>query len=131
MEEDMKKRIQAEDAPRAVGPYSQGIQTGNLLYTSGQIAIDPTKGVLIEGGIEEQTRQVMENVGAFLRAAGTDYSSVIKSTVFLENIDDFGEVNEVYASFFSSDPPARSAFQVAALPLGAKIEIEMIATVEA
>jgi 2-iminobutanoate/2-iminopropanoate deaminase len=126
----MKKAIYTEQAPDVVGPYSQGICTGNFLYTSGQVAIDPATGNLIEGGIKEQTRQVMLNLEAVLKAAGTDLSRVIKATVFLVDINDFGSVNETYGSFFSSDPPARSAVQVAALPLGAKVEIEMIAIVE-
>ena len=126
----MKKAIHTDQAPNAAGPYSQGIRTGNLLYTSGQVAVDPATGTLIQGDIKEQTLRVMKNQGAILRAAGTDFPHVIKSTVFLADINDFSAMNEVYGTFFSSDPPARSAVQVAALPLGAKIEIEMIAVVE-
>ena len=126
----MKKEIYTDQAPGAVGPYSQAVRTGNLLFTSGQVALDPSTGKLIKGDIKAQVRQVMENLGAILNAGGADFSKVVKATVFLEDIKDFGSVNEIYGSFFSSAPPARSAFQVAALPLGAKVEIEMIAEVE-
>ena len=126
----MKKVIHSDKAPGAVGPYSQAILTGNLVFTSGQIAIDPAVGKFIEGGVQEQTRQVMANLSAVLEAAGTDFSRVVKATVFLDDINNFAEFNEVYSEYFPSNPPARSAFQVAALPLGAMVEIEMIATVE-
>ena len=126
----MKRVIYSEQAPDAVGPYSQAIRTGNLLYTSGQVPIDPRTGVLIKGDIKDQTRQVMENLKAILESAGTDLSSVIKATVFLADIQDFSAMNEIYGAYFPSNPPARSAFQVAALPLGAKVEIEVIAHVE-
>ena len=125
----MKKVIHSDKAPKAVGPYSQAILTGNLVFTSGQIAIDPGSGKLIEGGIQEQARQVMANLSAVLKAAGTDLTRAIKATVFLDDINNFAEFNEVYGEYFPSNPPARSAFQVAALPLGAMVEIEMIATV--
>lgn len=126
----MKKVIHSDKAPGAVGPYSQAILTGNIVFTSGQIAIDPAVGKLIEGGIQEQTRQVMANLSAVLEAAGTDFTRIVKSTVFLNDINNFAEFNEAYSEYFPSSPPARSAFQVAALPLGAMVEIEMIATVE-
>jgi len=125
----MKKPIHSDKAPGAVGPYSQAILTGNLVFTSGQIAIDPAVGKLIKGGIQEQTRQVMANLSAVLEAAGTDFTRIVKATVFLDDINKFAEFNEVYSEYFPSNPPARSAFQVAALPLGAMVEIEMIATV--
>jgi 2-iminobutanoate/2-iminopropanoate deaminase len=128
-EKKMKKVIHSDKAPKAVGPYSQAILTGNLVFTSGQIAIDPGSGKLIEGGIQEQARQVMANLRAVLKAAGTDLARVIKATVFLHDINNFAEFNEVYGEYFPSNPPARSAFQVAALPLGAMVEIEMIASV--
>ena len=124
----MKKTVHSDKAPQAVGPYSQAILTGNLVVTSGQIAIDPVSGKFVEGGIREQVRQVMANLSAVLKAAGTDLSKVIKATVFLNDINNFNEFNEVYGEYFPSDPPARSAFQVAALPLDAMVEIEMIAT---
>jgi len=126
----VKKVIHSDKAPGAVGPYSQAILMGNLVFTSGQVAIDPDVGKLIEGGIQEQTRQVMTNLSAVLEAAGTDFTRIVKATVFLDDINDFAEFNEVYSEYFPSNPPARSAFQVAALPLGAVVEIEMIATVE-
>jgi 2-iminobutanoate/2-iminopropanoate deaminase len=123
----MKKVIHTEKAPKAVGPYSQGISTGNLLFTAGQVAIDPATGKLVEGGIQEQTRQALENLKAILTAARTDFSKVVKSTVFLQDMMNFAEFNQVYAEYFPSEPPARSTFQVGALPLGAMVEIEMIA----
>ena len=126
----MKKVIHSDKAPEAMGPYSQAILMGNLVFTSGQIAIDPGTGKLIEGGIQEQARQVMANLSAVLKAAGTDFTRAIKAKVFLHDINNFAEFNEVYSEYFPSNPPARSAFQVVALPLGAMVEIEMIATVK-
>ena len=126
----MRKVVHSAKAPGAVGPYSQAIQTENLVFTSGQIALDPSTGKLVEGGIAEQTRQVMENLRAVLEAAGTDFSKVVKSTVFLGDMNNFAAMNEVYAEFFAGEPPARSTFQVAALPLNAMVEIEMVALVE-
>ena len=123
----MRETIQTDKAPAAVGPYSQAIRAAGLVFTSGQIPLDPATGSLIQGGIREQARQSMENLGAVLEAAGTDFSRVVKATIYLADIQDFAAVNEVYASFFPSEPPARSAFQVAALPLGARVEIEMVA----
>ena len=126
----MRKVVHSAKAPGAVGPYSQAIQTENLVFTAGQIALDPSTGKVVEGGIAEQTRQVMENLRAVLEAAGTDFSKVVKSTVFLGDINNFASMNEVYTEYFAVEPPARSAFQVAALPLGAMVEIEMVALVE-
>jgi 2-iminobutanoate/2-iminopropanoate deaminase len=123
----MKKVIHTDKAPKAVGPYSQAVSTGNLLFTAGQVAIDPATGKLVEGGIQDQTRQVMENLRAILTAARTDFTKVVKSTVFLQDIKTFADFNQVYAEYFPSEPPARSTFQVGALPLGAMVEIEMIA----
>ena len=123
----MKKVIHTDKAPKAVGPYSQAVSTGNLLFTAGQVAIDPATGKLVEGGIREQTRQVMENLRAILTAARTDFTKVVKSTVFLQDIKTFANFNQVYAAYFPSEPPARSTFQVGALPLGAMVEIEIIA----
>lgn len=123
----MRKAIHTDKAPKAVGPYSQAIQTDGLLFTSGQIPLDPVSGKLVEGGIEDQTRQVMANLKAVLRAAGSDFDQVVKATVFLTDINEFAAFNAVYAHYFPSEPPARSAFQVAALPLGARVEIEMVA----
>ena len=127
----MIKKIYTEKAPKAVGPYSQGIQAANFVFTAGQLAIDPVSGKMVEGGIKEQARQVMANLEAVLRAANTDFSRVVKATVYLSNINNFSEFNKVYSEYFSPErPPARSAFQVGALPLGALVEIEMIAMVE-
>jgi 2-iminobutanoate/2-iminopropanoate deaminase len=122
----MRKLIHTEKAPKAVGPYSQAISTGNLLFTAGQVAIDPRTRKLVEGGIKEQTRQVMENLKAILTEAQTDFSKVVKTTVFLQDIKTFTDFNQVYGEYFPSEPPARSTFQVGALPLGAMVEIEMI-----
>jgi 2-iminobutanoate/2-iminopropanoate deaminase len=122
----MRKVIYTEKAPKAVGPYSQAISTGNLLFTAGQVAIDPRTGKLVEGGIKEQTRQVMENLKAILAEAAADFSKVVKTTVFLQDIKTFVDFNQVYGDYFPSEPPARSTFQVGALPLGAMVEIEMI-----
>jgi 2-iminobutanoate/2-iminopropanoate deaminase len=123
----MRETIHTDKAPKAVGPYSQAIRGAGLVFTSGQVPLDPATGKLVEGGIREQARQSLENVKAILEQAGTDLSRVVKATVFLADIQDFATVNEIYAEYFPSDPPARSAFQVAALPLGALVEIEMIA----
>lgn len=123
----MKKVISTPHAPAAIGPYSQAIETGNFLFISGQIPIVPETGKLLEGDIKMQTGQVMKNLGAILEAAGLGYSNVVKCSCFLADMDDFKAMNEVYGSFFTAEPPARAAFQVAKLPLGAKIEIEAIA----
>ncbi|MCF8082974.1 MAG: RidA family protein [Deltaproteobacteria bacterium] len=122
----MREPIQTDQAPRAIGPYSQAIRAGGLVFTSGQLGLDPATGKLREGGVKAQARQCMENAHAILKAAGSDFSKVVKATLFLADIQDFGAVNEVYGGYFPSDPPARSAFQVAALPMGALVEIEMI-----
>jgi 2-iminobutanoate/2-iminopropanoate deaminase len=123
----MKTVVIAHEAPRPIGPYSQAIRAGDLLFTSGQVGIDFSTGKLAEGGVQAETRQAMENLRAVLKAAGSDFSRVVKSTLFLADMADFAEVNRVYGEFFASEPPARSTFQVAALPLGARIEIEMVA----
>jgi 2-iminobutanoate/2-iminopropanoate deaminase len=125
----MRKVIYTEKAPKAVGPYSQAISTGNFLFTAGQVAIDPRTGKLVEGGIKEQTRQVMGNLKAILAEAAADFSKVVKTTVFLQDIKNFADFNQVYGEYFPSEPPARSTFQVGALPLGAMVEIEMIVLV--
>ena len=114
----MKKTIMAKDAPAAVGPYVHAVQAGNLLYASGQLGLVPETGELPEG-IEAQTKQSLDNVGAVLRAAGYDYKDVIKTTVFIDNMDDFGTVNEIYATYFTGETPARSCVEVAKLPKGA------------
>ena len=122
----MKKTIMAKDAPAAVGPYVHAVQAGNLLYASGQLGLVPETGELPEG-IEAQTKQSLDNVGAVLRAAGYDYKDVIKTTVFIDNMDDFGTVNEIYATYFTGETPARSCVEVAKLPKGALVEIEVVA----
>ncbi|HPA14672.1 MAG TPA: RidA family protein [Desulfobacterales bacterium] len=126
----MRKVIHSVNAPKAVGPYSQAICAGGFLFTSGQLPIDPATGKFTEGGIKEHTRQVMENLKAVLEGAGIDFSKVVKTTVYLDDIRNFSRFNEVYAEYFPSQQPARSALQVAALPLGAMVEIEMIALAE-
>jgi 2-iminobutanoate/2-iminopropanoate deaminase len=123
----MKKVISTPHAPAAIGPYSQAIDTGSLVFVSGQIPIVPETGKLLEGDIRMQTEQVMKNMGAILEAAGLNYSDVVRCTCFLADMDDFKAMNEVYGAYFTSEPPARAAFQVARLPLGAKIEIDAIA----
>ncbi|GAB4275382.1 MAG: RidA family protein [Candidatus Promineifilaceae bacterium] len=125
-----RKIISTSNAPAAVGPYSQGVVTGNLVFTAGQIPIDPKTGKMIEGDIQAQTERVLLNIQAVLEAAGSSLANVVKCTVFLADISEFGAMNEVYGRFFTNNPPARSAFQVAALPLGARIEIEAIATLD-
>jgi 2-iminobutanoate/2-iminopropanoate deaminase len=125
-----KKIIATDKAPAAVGPYSQGVQVGNLIFTAGQGGLDPATGRLVEGGIEAQTQQTLENLSAILRAAGSSLFQAVKTTVFLQDIADFQTMNRVYAQFFGDQPPARSTVQVAALPLGALVEIEAVAVVE-
>ena len=122
-----RKTISTQDAPAAVGPYSQAIKIDNLVYTAGQLGMDPQAAKLVECGIQAQTRQALTNLKAVLQAAGTCMDNVIKTTVFLQDINDFGAMNQVYAEFFTDAPPARSAVQVAALPLGGLVEIEAVA----
>jgi len=123
----MKQVISTHQAPAAIGPYSQAIQVGNLVFTSGQIPIDPATGQFAEGGIKEQTRQSLTNVKAILEEAGLALSSVVKTTVFLADMADFADMNAVYAEFFAEPFPARSAVAVKTLPKGALVEIEVIA----
>lgn len=123
----MKQVISTPKAPAAIGPYSQAIRVGNLIYTSGQIPIDPATGSFVEGGIKEQTRQSLTNVKAILEEAGTSMANVIKTTVFMSDMADFADINSVYAEFFSEPFPARSAVAVKTLPKGALVEIEVIA----
>ena len=122
----MNKIIHTENAPAAIGPYAQAVQTGNLVFTSGQLPIDPATGAFPEG-IQEQTRQVLTNASQVLAAAGTDLSHVVKTTVFLSDMANFVAMNEVYAQFFSQPFPARSAVAVKDLPKGALVEIEVLA----
>ncbi|HOK25044.1 MAG TPA: RidA family protein [Bacteroidales bacterium] len=123
----MKRIICTSNAPVAAGPYSQAVEAGGILFVSGQVALDPATGKLIEGDIREQTEQVLRNIGAILEAAGYTYRDVVKSTVFLSNIQDFKTMNEVYSKFYPSEQPARVALAVKDLPLGALVEIEAIA----
>ena len=123
----MKKAVHTDKAPKAIGPYSQAIKTESMVYTSGQVAIDPSTGELIAGGIEEQTRQVLKNLQHVLTASGTSFDKVIKTTVFLKDMNDFAKMNAIYAESFPENPPARSTVAVAALPKGALVEIEAVA----
>ena len=123
----MKQVISTSKAPAAIGPYSQAIQVGNLLYASGQIPIDPSTGSIVDGGIKEQTRQSLLNVQAILEEAGLSFANVVKTTVFLADISDFADMNGVYAEFFTEPYPARSAVAVKSLPKGALVEIEIVA----
>lgn len=122
-----KEIVTTDQAPKALGPYSAGIRAGNMVFTAGQVGIDPAVGKLVSGGIEAQTRQALSNVQAVLRAAGSGLDRVVKTTVFIQDMSEFAQMNAVYAEFFREQPPARSTVQVAALPLGAAVEIEAIA----
>lgn len=122
-----KTVISSPDAPAAVGPYSQGISAGPWLFTAGQIPLDPATGELVEGDAEAQTKRVLENLKALLKARGFDFSNVVKTTVFLVDLADFTKMNGVYSSYFNEPFPARSTIQVAALPKGARVEIEAVA----
>lgn len=123
------KAISASKAPGAIGPYSQAIRTGNLIFVSGQLPVDPSTGNFAEGGIKELTRQSLTNIKAILEAEGTDMAHVVKTTVFLADMTDFAEMNEVYATFFTSPFPARSAVAIKTLPKNARVEIECIAEI--
>ena len=124
---EMKRIISTTSAPGAIGPYSQAVEANGTLYISGQVAIDPAIGKMIEGGITEQTTQVLKNIKAILIAAGYSMNDVVKSTCLLSDMSDFKPMNEVYALFYTTDQPARAAFSVKGLPLGALVEIETIA----
>ena len=119
--------LHTQNAPEAIGPYSQAIQIGNVVYTSGQIALVPETGALVEGGVDAQAHQVFKNLEAVLASAGCTFANVVKTTVFLTDLADFGAVNDIYAQYFPTPCPARSCVQVAALPKGSKIEVELIA----
>src|SRR5882757_7700030 len=121
-----KQIIMTDEAPKAIGPYSQAVRAGNLVFLSGQVPLDPRTGEVLLGSIADQTTRVMENLGAVLRASGAGFQEVVRSTIYLTNLADFAKVNEVYGSYFSSEPPARATVQVAALPRGASVEIDMI-----
>jgi 2-iminobutanoate/2-iminopropanoate deaminase len=124
----MKKIINASHAPKAIGPYSQAVEVNGMLFVSGQIPINPETGKIVEGGIKEQTAQVMKNIGDILTEAGFTYKDVVKSTCLLSDMDNFAGMNEVYGSYYTENPPARAAYAVLKLPLGVLIEIETIAS---
>lgn len=123
----MKEIISTELAPKAIGPYSQAVKHNGLVFCSGQIPLDPATGQLIEGGIEAQTVRVLESLGAVLKAAGASYETVLKTTIFVQDLNDFAVVNEVYGRYFPVNPPARATVQAARLPRDVKVEIEAIA----
>lgn len=123
----MRQIVKTEDAPSAIGPYSQAVVAGGFVYASGQIPTDPATGQFVEGGVAEQTEQVMRNLKAVLEAAGSGLESVVKTTVFLADMNDFAAMNEVYGKFFPENPPARATVQAARLPRDARVEIEVVA----
>jgi 2-iminobutanoate/2-iminopropanoate deaminase len=123
----VKQIISTDRAPQAIGPYSQAVRAGGLIFASGQIPIDPATGEFVSGGISEQTEQVLKNLSAVLEAAGTKMDHVLKTTVFLADMNDFAAMNEVYGKYFTSDPPARATVEAARLPRDARVEIEAIA----
>ncbi|KAK6946904.1 YjgF/YER057c/UK114 family [Dillenia turbinata] len=124
----VKEAVQTDKAPAALGPYSQAIKANNLLFVSGVLGLDPQTGKFVSDSVEGQTEQVLKNMGEILKASGAGYSSVVKTTIMLADLKDFKKVNEIYAQYFQAPAPARSTYQVAALPLDARIEIECIAT---
>jgi 2-iminobutanoate/2-iminopropanoate deaminase len=126
----MKKAISTKDAPAAIGPYSQAVRSGGFVFCSGQIPLDPKTGEIVAGDIKAQTRRVLDNIAAVLKAEGLTFQNVVKTTIFLTDLGDFQNVNQIYGSYFKNDPPARSTVQVAALPRGANVEIEVIAAAD-
>jgi 2-iminobutanoate/2-iminopropanoate deaminase len=127
----MRTAIHSDQAPRAIGPYSQAIRAGNLLFCSGQIPLDPKSGEMVgTGDVRAQTKRVMENLQAVLQAAGASFANVVRTTIFLVDLGDFGAVNEIYGSYFKEHPPARATLQVAGLPRGAMVEIDAVAVVD-
>ena len=122
-----KIAIYTQQAPEAVGPYSQAIKSGRLVFCSGQVGLDASTGELVQGSVADQTRRAMENLGAVLEEAGVTFDHVLKVTAYLTDMNDFGEFNDAYAKFFTSDPPARATVGVAALPKGARVEVECVA----
>ncbi|CAN5843385.1 RidA family protein [soil metagenome] len=125
----MKETISTEKAPGAIGPYSQAVKAGNMIFCSGQIPIDPTTGEFVSNNVAEQTHQVLTNLSAVLEAAGTSLNNVVKTTVFLADMNDFTEMNEIYAEFFNDNKPARATVQAARLPRDARVEIDCIAVI--
>ena len=126
----MAQAISSPGAPKAIGPYSQAVRAGQLLFLSGQVALDPATGQMVEGGITEQTRRVFENLGAVLAAGGRSFANVVRTTVFLADMNDFAAMNEVYGQYFKEPYPARATVQVARLPKDARVEIDLIASFE-
>ena len=124
---NQERTVRTSDAPAAIGPYSQGAWAGELLYSAGQIGLDPRSGSLVEGGVEAETRRVLENLGGVLAAAGLGFGDVVKTTVFLVDMGEFGAINEVYSEFFQEPYPARSTVEVGGLPKAARVEIEIVA----
>jgi 2-iminobutanoate/2-iminopropanoate deaminase len=127
----MKQAVSSPDAPKAIGPYSQAVRVGQLLFVSGQVPLDPATGEIVIGDIATQTRRVFDNLGAVLKAGGRSFHDVVRTTVFLADMNDFAEVNKVYGSYFSEPYPARATVQVARLPKDARVEIDVIASYEA
>ncbi|MEZ4231907.1 MAG: RidA family protein [Polyangiaceae bacterium] len=126
-----RQSIRTSEAPAAIGPYSQAVRSGDLLFLSGQIPLDPSSGQLVDGSVADETRRVMENLRAVLNAAGCNFEHVVKTTIYLMDMADFTQVNEVYATYFDKEPPARATVQVAGLPKGVRVEIDAIARVTA
>ena len=126
----MKRIIETKGAPQAIGPYSQAIKSNGFVFASGQIPLDPLSNVFVAGGIAEQTEQVLKNLAAVLEAAGTRLENVVKTTVFLADMNDFADMNKVYGRFFTNEPPARATVEASRLPRDARVEIEAIATVD-
>jgi 2-iminobutanoate/2-iminopropanoate deaminase len=124
----MREAVSTSKAPAAIGPYSQAIKAGTLLFLSGQIPLDPATGQIVSGGIEAQTRQVFANIGAILQAAGTSFDAVVSATVYVADMNDFARVNEIYATYFTAPAPARATVQVARLPKDALVEIQVTAS---
>ena len=125
-----KQTISSNSAPKAIGPYSQAVRAGQLLFVSGQVPLDPTTGQIVAGGIAEQTRRVLDNLGAVLSAGGRSFADVVRTTIFLADMNDFAAVNEIYGQYFSEPYPARATVQVARLPKDARVEIDVIASYE-
>jgi 2-iminobutanoate/2-iminopropanoate deaminase len=126
----MKQAVSSPEAPKAIGPYSQAVRVGQLLFVSGQVPLDPATGQIVAGDIAAQTRRVFDNLGAVLKAGGRSFADVVKTTVFLADMNDFAAVNDVYGTYFSEPYPARATVQVARLPKAARVEIDLIATFE-
>ncbi len=126
----MKHAVSSPDAPKAIGPYSQAVRVGQLLFVSGQVPLDPVTGDMVSGDIAAQTRRVFENLGAVLKAGGRSFNDVVRTTVFLADMNDFAEVNKVYGTYFSEPYPARATVQVARLPKDARVEVDLIASYE-